>query len=322
MGKIGLLALLSVLTVSFFIQPAPVEALPFYGKVLVSNNTGEGRYSLNERGDVAYVGRDAQGREQIFLWRQGIPLQISNITDANLHFWLDSVKLNNQGQITWSILDYDDGSHGNRNVYLYDGAMVRQLNDNQGQYGGASQHPTLNNKGQVAWAQNFLFQPPHIYLYSGGTPVQLTSGENTYDWPVLNDLGWLVWWGKLAGSESYKIFLYDGSGTRDVTGWGSYDWQSLNNRGWIMYRANSNSIYLYDANTSQATKITNNGETNYTSPPNYFNNDNQVLGACRKYDPERDVIYLYGLAGALQVTDPNTAMYNLANGGWVAYVLA
>ena len=69
---------------------------------------------------------------------------------------IDSLQINNLGQIAWSQFDYDaNGSDLNVNVYLYDGSTYKQLNDNPGQYGWYSQYPHLNNRGEVAWLQGY-----------------------------------------------------------------------------------------------------------------------------------------------------------------------
>ena len=74
---------------------------------------------------------------------------------------IESLQINNQGQIAWSQYDYDTDDHGlNVNVYLYDGSTYKPLNNNQGQYNWYSQYPYLNNRGEVAWLELPARQAP------------------------------------------------------------------------------------------------------------------------------------------------------------------
>jgi hypothetical protein len=312
---------LTLILVLFGLASAAL-ALPQFDRVLINNNTRIDRYSLNQQGDLAYLGWDANGVPQIFLWRQGATVQITNYSVWFSHSLIESVQLNNRGQIVWTILQTDEiGS--NRNVYLYDGITVKQLNDNQGKYGYTNINPSLNNQGQVAWVGG-----PHIYLYSDDNVTQITSHATFVDnYPVLNDLGTIIWWRRDPEWWGTQILFYNGAGVLPLTGWDRYDWQSINNRGWMMYNHwdlanNTKNIYLVDPDTGNATKITNNeGATNFNSPPTFLNNDNQVLGAWSKAPNQFNDIYLYSLTGVTEITfDENIpGLYNLADGGWVAY---
>ena len=68
------------------------------------------------------------GVDQFFLYRNGQNTQITtNIYNKNIG--IESLQINNQGQIAWSQYDYNpDGL--NVNVYLYDGNTYKQLNEN------------------------------------------------------------------------------------------------------------------------------------------------------------------------------------------------
>ena len=147
----------ALIALSFSLAAPPAFAGLNYVKTTV---TPAGQYlapgfAVNDRGQVAWVGNVA-GVDQIFLYSNGENSQITdNIYQKNIG--IESLQINNQGQIAWSQFDYnpDPGGYGlNQNVYLYDGNTYKPpLNDNQGQYGWYSQYPCLNNRGEVAWLQ-------------------------------------------------------------------------------------------------------------------------------------------------------------------------
>ena len=229
------------------------------------------------------------GVDQIFLYRNGQNTKITaNIYNKNIG--IESLQINNQGQIAWSQLDYNpnpDGTGLNQNVYLYDGSTYKPLNDNQGQYSWYSRYPCLNNRGEVAWLQSYQPGVPDnnlwdVYLYTGGGVTRLTNDLSQQGPPRLNDNGWVTWHGNRSQDwdNDNRIYLYNGAEPQVIayTPGQHCSAPQINNLGQVAWRKSSSPVYnLYLWNGTN-TKITNLDATNYDGQaPFSLNNNGQIL---------------------------------------------
>jgi hypothetical protein len=283
------------------------NALSYNKTTVTADGLADGRFAVNSRGQVAWVG-NVGGVGQIFLYSNGQNTQITaNIYNVNM--FIESLQINNQGQIAWDQYDYNpDGPGLNVNVYLYDGSTPKQLNNNQGQYGWYSQHPCLNNRGEVAWLQSYQPGAPDnnawdVYLYTGAGVTRLTNDLSSQGPPRLNDNGWVTWHGNRSEDGDYdtRVYLYTGSLPAPViaysAGKGSSNPQ-INNLGqvaWLRYDSSITpyyNIYVWEVSN---TKITNLDATNYDGANFILNNNGQILwgragGTC--YPTTRNYIFM------------------------------
>lgn len=302
-----------------------------YTKMMVTNaGLADGRYAVNDRGQVAWVGR-VDGVDQIFRFSNGTNTQITTNTAHSMS--IDSLQINNLGQIAWSQFDYDaNGSNLNVNVYLYDGSTYKQVNDNSGQYGWYSQYPHLNNRGEVAWLQGYGGNPNDmdVYLYTGGSVQPLTNNQSKQGPPRLNDNGWVTWDGDRRQDWDWetRVYLYSGTLPAPVIaytpGQGCSNPQ-INNQGqvaWINNNSNAtpyHNIYVWDGHAN--TKITNLGATDYDGASFCSNNNGQILWNWGD-GINNQQLYLYGAGGTKKITDDGVYHYNyrLADNGWITWL--
>jgi hypothetical protein len=275
-------------------------------------------FAVNDRGQVAWVGNVA-GVDQIFLYRNGQNTQITaNI--YNMNIGIESLQINNQGQIAWSQYDYD-ASGLNVNVYLYDGSTYKPLNDNQGQYSWRSVYPCLNNRGEVAWLQAHWPDNYEVYLYTGGGVTPLTNDQRSHGPPRLNDNGWVTWHGDWDGAN--RVYLYNGASTQMISGPASSNPQ-INNLGqvaWINFNTNATPYYNIYLWNGTPTKITNLDTANFEGSAWSLNNNGQILwGYGGGFDFAQ--LYLYGPGGTKKITDDGNTHFNygLADNGWITWL--
>ena len=289
-------------------------------------------FAVNDRGQVAWVGNVA-GVDQIFLYSNGENRQITdNVYQKNIS--IESLQINNQGQIAWSQYDYDDNGL-NVNVYLYDGNTYKPpLNDNQGQYYWYSRNPHLNNRGEVAWLQSYQPGAPDnnlwdVYLYTGGGVTRLTNDLSGQGPPRLNDNGWVTWDGNRSEDWDWnsRIYLYKGASPPQVIAYTpgqNCSNPQINNQGqvaWINFNTNATpyyNIYLWNGTN---TKITNLDTANFEGSAWSLNNNGQILwsyGGGFNFAQ----LYLYGAGGTKKITDDGDTHYNygLANNGWITWL--
>lgn len=289
-------------------------------------------FAVNDRGQVAWVGNVA-GVDQIFLYRNGQNTQIThNIYQKNIG--IESLQINNQGQIAWSQYDYNpDGL--NVNVYLYDGNTYKQLNENPNPSGWYSLYPCLNNRGEVAWLQSYQPGPPDnnawdVYLYTGGGVTRLTDDHSSQGAPRLNDNGWVTWHGNRSQDWDWdtRVYLYTGTLPAPVIAYSAGKGSSspqINNLGqvaWLRYDSSITpyyNIYVWDGHSN--TKITNLGATNYDGANFCLNNNGQILWGWGDGSNNAQ-LYLYGADGTKKITDDGDTHYNygLADNGWIMWV--
>lgn len=325
-------AILGVLiALSFFLAaPTACAALNYVKTTVTPNGLADGRFAVNDRGQVAWVGR-VDGVDQIFRFSNGANTQITTNTAHSMS--IDSLQINNLGQIAWSQYDYDPGGAGlNVNVYLYDGNTYKVLNDNQGQYGWYSQYPHLNNRGEVAWIQSYQQANDgwDVYLYSGNTVQRLTNDNDRQGPPRLNDNGWVTWAGDRRSVNDWdtRVYLYTGALPAPViayaAGKGSADPQ-INNLGqvaWVRYDSSTTpyyNIFVWDVTN---TKITNLDATDYTGSYFCLNNNGQILWNWGD-GINNQQLYLYGAGGTKKITDDALFYhyaYRLADNGWITWL--
>jgi hypothetical protein len=314
------------LFVSLGLAHAADAQMSYHKTTVTADGLADGRFAVNDRGLVAWVGNVA-GVGQIFLCRNGQNTQITANTDKNIG--IESLHINNQGQIAWSQYDYNpDGPGLNVNVYLYDGSTYKQLNNNQGQYGWYSQYPCLNNLGEVAWLQAHWPDNYDVYLYTGGGVTRLTNDQSQQGPPRLNDNGWVTWHGDRSEDWdwSLRVYLYTGSlpaqVIADTPGQGNCFDPQINNLGQVAWRNSSSPVYnLYLWNGTN-TKITNLDATNYDGlAPFSLNNNGQILWGWGDGSNNAQ-LYLYGAGGTIKITDDGNYHYNygLADNGWITWL--
>jgi hypothetical protein len=315
------------LFVSLGLANAANAQMSYHKTTVTSDGLADGRFAVNDRGQVAWVGNVA-GVGQIFLYRNGQNIQITTNTDKNIG--IESLQINNQGQIAWSQYDYD-ASGLNVNVYLYDGSTYKPLNDNQGQYNWRSVYPCLNNRGEVAWLQSHQPGAPDdnlwdVYLYTGESVTRLTNDLSQQGPPRLNDNGWVTWHGNRSQDWDFdnRIYLYNGVEPQVIayTPGQHCSAPQINNLGQVAWRNSSSPVYnLYLWNGTN-TKITNLDATNYDGlSPFSLNNNGQILWGWGDGSNNAQ-LYLYGAGGTKKITDDGNYHYNygLADNGWITWL--
>ena len=205
----------TIFVTALLLTTSPVLAGLKYVQTTVTNNgLADGRYAVNDRGQVAWVGR-VEGDDQIFLFSNGKNTQITANTANNIG--IESLQINNLGQIAWDQYDYNpDGPGLNVNVYLYDGSTYKQLNNNQGQYDWYSQYPSSEQPGgsgldsKLPASQRRLGRLP---LTPGESTQRLTNDKDRQYPPRLNDSGWVTWAGDRQSIDDWdtRVYLYNGT---------------------------------------------------------------------------------------------------------------
>jgi hypothetical protein len=290
-------------------------------------------FAVNDRGLVAWVGNVA-GVAQIFLYN-GQNTQITANTDRNIS--IESLQINNQGQIAWSQFDYNPNPGGegvNQNVYLYDGNTYKPINVNVAQYGSYSRYPHLNNRGEVAWVQSYQPGAPDnnlwdVYFYTGTGVTRLTNDLSPQGPPRLNDNGWVTWHGNRSEDWDYdvRVYLYTGSLPAQVIaytpgqGCSAPQINNLNQVAWKNWNGSAIpqlNLYLWNGTN---TKITNLDATNYDNAAWILNNNGQILWGW-SYGSDPAQLYLYGAGGTKKITDDGNTHYNygLADNGWIMWM--
>jgi hypothetical protein len=316
-----------ILATALLLVTSPAFAGLKYVQTTVTNNgLADGRYAVNDRGQVAWVGR-VEGDDQIFLFSNGQNTQITANTANNIG--IESLQINNSGQIAWDQYDYNpDGLGLNVNVYLYDGNSYKQLNDNQGQYGWYSQYPCLNNRGEVAWLQGYGGNPNDmdVYLYTGGSVQPLTNNQSKQWPPRINDSGWVTWSGDRSQDWDWdtRVYLYTGTLPAPVIAYAAGKGSSspqINNLGqvaWLRYDSSSTpyyNIYVWDGSN---TKITNLDTNNFDGNAFVLNNAGQIAWCWAVQNPKQ--VYLYN-NGVTQLTNEGYDHVNvgLRDNGWLIW---
>ncbi|OGW14596.1 MAG: hypothetical protein A3G93_00940 [Nitrospinae bacterium RIFCSPLOWO2_12_FULL_45_22] len=247
---------------------------------------------LNDLGMVTFLA-NTSGGYGLYLWNGKEINEIAgNIIDP-LKIYLNSVSLNNGGQIAFAA----ELRGGISDIYIYDGQSIKGI---RGQKSFSDFALSINNKGQIAFsAYDSLLLQSDIYLYANGSVVNLTShlDVNAFS-PSINDAGQTAFVGEDPNSRRRDIYFYDGNSVSNITAGldlKEVDTPSLNNLGQIAFvgenlDSSRKDIYLYNYNTiSNITASLDLAGATYPS----LNNQGQIAFIAQSKDQSRSDIYLY-----------------------------
>jgi hypothetical protein len=149
-------------------------------------------YDINNKGEIAFIGSDLQGKAQIFLFDG---LEIHQITE-NLPYscYYSHLDLNEKGQISWTMFSKENTTSDKYMVMFYDGKNVVKAQDNL--YWNYEIVSRLNNSGTIVWhgIPGYGIQP-EIFRNNGSTVNVSNSTVNPDLWPMINNKGTIVWYG-------------------------------------------------------------------------------------------------------------------------------
>ncbi len=163
------------------------------------HDEGSNYFDLNNRGEVAFVGLDAQERQFIYLYSEGAIHQITEIPAYRYSYF--DLDLNDNSQIVWAMESWEDGSRSKGVVMLWDGVAVRKVADSLYK---ANLNPRINNPGTMVWhLQPYYGAYSHVYMNNGVT-TQLTTPNNPNGWPQINNNGLIAWHGDNRAENQYN----------------------------------------------------------------------------------------------------------------------
>jgi len=126
---------------------------------------------------------------------------------------IERMSLNDKGQFTWSAFIKEGDSFGDYKIFLYDGAEIIQLADNDVTE-EVNGFPQIGENGFVYWVRHDLIIGGnfHIYFYDGFTTKEIAEGSPEWGGSQfkINANGDVVWLGPVTyedGSRGLEVFL-------------------------------------------------------------------------------------------------------------------
>ncbi len=271
---------------------------------------GSRYYDLNNKGEVAFVGSDPQGKIHIYLYSGGLLKQITTTLPYSYYYY--SLDLNDNSQIVWTMFSKENTSSDKYMLMFYDGASISKIQDNL--YWNYEIAARINNSGTVVWhgIPGFGWQP-EIYMASGTTKNVSNSSANPDLWPMLNKNGMIAWFGDNRNENDWSNrirYIKPGETTVNSVPQGTNAGSSFpfvdDNNDIIFNRANQGAYDLCLFNGTNVTTIDDSiyieGNLSYK-----INSGNVVYskGKSGSYS-----IYLYSKSGISKLSLPGTDNYH------------
>ncbi|MBN2775865.1 MAG: hypothetical protein JXR31_16535 [Prolixibacteraceae bacterium] len=154
---------------------------------------GSNYFAVNNLGEIAYVGVDEQGHQQVYFYSGGIIYQLTETPSYSYSYY--SIDINDQGHIVWSMSSSEDPSK-TKYVIMYYNGDVHKLIDDLFYYWNFEPNVKINNSDVVVW-----HQPPYYgaktqcYKFDGKIHNLGGGVNNPNMYPVINDNGLIAWFG-------------------------------------------------------------------------------------------------------------------------------
>lgn len=222
---------------------------------------GSNYFAINSKGEVAYVGVDLQGREQVYLYSFGITYQLTE----NLAYSYDyfSIDINDKSQVVWAMRS-DENSSKTKYVIMVHDANTRKLVDDLYFHWNFELNVKINNSGVVVWhGWPYYGAYSQAYKYEDSKLRNLAGSYNNPNmYPVINDNGLIAWYGdnRYQNEWNYRVrYTSPGDTVVKVIPQGTNEGSMLpqvDNLNNIVFTRSVSSIYsLYRYNGTTTTKI-------------------------------------------------------------------
>ncbi len=195
--------------------------------------------AINERGDTTGTATAADGRTFAYLHTEGRTVDLSALFEGRLypralngHAWV-------VGRCVPNNTDDVVGMEDDR-PFLFDGSVVRQLHDELGEGGEASD---INDHDVMTGRTNVILDDESLadaFTFDEATMVGLghLPGGRYTDGTAINASGWVTGFSEVSRDDSgvnYHAFLHDGNSMRDLGTLGGAEsfGNDLNASGWV-----------------------------------------------------------------------------------------
>ncbi len=153
---------------------------------------GSAVYKLNNRGEVAFIARNAEGKSHIFLYSGG---EIKQLTpDYPFTYSYASLDMNDHGHVVWPMWTNEGEGNFKRIIMLWNGQKLVKVKDSL--LFAADILPRINNQGTIVWEGTVGNNYADIFAIIDGELKNISGNQNGHDKaPEINNNGWITWHG-------------------------------------------------------------------------------------------------------------------------------
>lgn len=242
-------------------------------------NEGSNFFDINNLGEIAYVGLDELGRQQVYLYSGEVIHQLTETLSYSYSYY--SIDINDLGHIVWCMSSNEEPNK-TKYVIMYYGGSLRKLVDNLYFTWNSELNVKINNGDVVVWhGIPYYGAYTQVYKYDDGVKNLIENVNNPNSYPIINNNGLIAWYGdnRYQSDWDNRIrYINPGDTVVNTIPQGQYEGSSFpvadNNNQIIFNRYNQGIYDLYRFNGSESVKLadsiyqyyyhTNNGNVVYT----------------------------------------------------------
>ena len=220
---------------------------------------GSNYFDMNSLGEVAFVGVDDNGNQQVYLYSAGVIHQLTQTPSYSYGY--SSIDINDKGHIVWSMYSAENTSKLKYIIMFYKGAVTKLIDNLY--YDNYDPNVKINNSDLVVFHQIPYYGGKMQCYRFDGKIHNLGGGVNNPNmYPVINDNGLIAWYGdnRWESDWDYRIrYTNPGDTIMKTISQGIYESSSapcVDNLNNIYFGRYDNGYYdLYKFGNNQITKI-------------------------------------------------------------------
>jgi len=168
------------------------------------SDEGSNFFTINKKGQIAYVGVDAQGQQQIYLYSNGITTKITQ--DLPFSYGYSYIDMNDNGHIVWSMWSYENSAY--KYILMFYDGTVKKILDNLF-YCDVDLYVQINNSDEIVFQHvPYWGTHPQVYKFDGKLHNLRTNYDNPNSYPVINDNGIVAWYSDNRSVDDWDNRIY------------------------------------------------------------------------------------------------------------------